>query len=614
MKLIWKIIFNSVFVGIISIILINVTLPSVESVFHMHLEPYIIFKDEKGNLIATYGDIKYEDISMEEMPQHIVNALVALEDKRFFQHFGIDIFSIFRAFVKNTYSKKIVEGGSTITQQLAKNLLLHQSGKIPKKSYLRKVREALLAIKLERRFSKKEIVNFYLNRVYFGSRTYGVNAACWKYFGKSIKDATLFECVCLISLLQAPSRYASDPQKLNGRINHALVHMIEQGYITEEEREIAMLNKSQLMHCVHYSSIYYFTDWIVNNQIPSWISDMKKNLEIITTIDIAMQQHAYEVALDVYNRNHKKWNFEQVALIAADHQGAIKAMIGGMNYSNGGFNRATQAFRQMGSVFKFFVYLTALENDINPETLIDDSCPNINGWSPSNYYHKESGFLPMKEGMINSINGITVRLANHIGISKIVKLSAELGLSHEINNNMSVSLGSSSASLLELVRAFGSIPNKGKLPKLYGIKKIIIKDTKDDNEVLFEASPDLSEQIIKEDTAREMGTIMQQVIKRGTGKRIRLSYPAAGKTGSSQEYRDFWFIGFAPNLLIGVWSGNDDYLKSMKRNIGINPSIMIWNNFASQTNPTSEEIENWNNFFRENKEHKVGFLDAHSPI
>ncbi|WP_172618993.1 transglycosylase domain-containing protein [Candidatus Cytomitobacter indipagum] len=575
----------------------------------MNLEPYIIFKDEKENLIATYGDIKYEDISMEEMPQDLINALISLEDRRFFHHFGIDIFSIFRALFKNLSSKKIVEGGSTITQQLAKNLLLHQSGKIPKRSYIRKIREAMLALKLERKFTKREIVNFYLNRVYFGSRTYGINAACWKYFGKSVKNATLFECACLVSLLQAPSRYASDQEKLNIRINSALKNMVEQEYITNEQKEVALLNKSHLMHQTHYSSIYYFTDWIVGNQIPSWIIDMKANLEIITTIDINMQQHAYKTILDTHSKNQQKWNVEHISLIASDHHGAIKSMVGGVSYSSGGFNRATQAMRQTGSAFKFFVYLSALRNGINPETLVDDSCPNINGWAPSNYYHKESGFLPMKEGLIKSINGITVRLAHHIGIDDIIDLAHELELSDDIPNNLSVSLGSSSASLLELVKAFGVVPNKGKYFQLYGIKKII---NKENDEVLFESSQESSDQVVEEDTAREMGVIMQQIISRGTGKRIKLSYPAAGKSGSSQEYRDFWFVGFTPNLLIGTWCGNDDYLKPMKLNPGPNPSVMAWRDFALKTNPTEEEIKEWNDFFKDNKKYKVGFLEKNN--
>ncbi|WP_187440066.1 transglycosylase domain-containing protein [Candidatus Cytomitobacter primus] len=573
----------------------------------MKFEPYIIFKDEKSNLIATYGDIKYPDIDIKDIPDNLPNALIALEDRRFWNHYGIDIFSIFRAIFKNFTSKKIVEGGSTITQQLAKNLLLHQSGKIPARSYTRKIREALLALKLEYYFTKEEILYFYLNRVYFGSRTYGINAACWKYFGKSVNKITLYESACLVSLLKAPSKYAFNAEKLNSRVSYVLDNMVDQSYITENQKEVALLNKSKLIHQINYKSIYYFTDWVVRNQIPSWISDMKVNLEIITTIDIKLQQHADKIASQIYNNNSENWNFEHISLIASDYQGKIKAMIGGVEYSSGGFNRATQAFRQTGSIFKFFVYLSALQNNITPGTLVDDSCPNINGWSPSNYYHKEMGFLPMEDGFIKSINGITVRLANHIGIENITSLSSYLGLSDTTENNLSISLGSSSASLLELVNAFGIIPNQGKKFKSFGITKITDKDN---NQVLFKYIPDSkAEIIIKSDIAKEMGIIMKQVISpRGTGKSIKLPYPAAGKSGSSQEYRDFWFIGFTPNLIIGTWCGNDDYLKSMKLNRGPNPSVVAWKDFASGVEVNDSDIANWNKFFKSNKEYKAKLL------
>ncbi len=606
MKFYWKIILNLIFANIVFFLMINITLPNVNNVLEHKFEPYIIFKDIKGNLIATYGDIKYKDVELEEIPPYLINSLIALEDKRFWSHFGVDVLGIFRALSKNLQSKKIVEGGSTITQQLAKNLLQLQTGKIPSRSYIRKIREAVLALKLEYYFTKKEILKFYLNRVYFGSRTYGVNAACWKYFGKDIKNITLFESSALVSLLKAPSHYSNNEEKLTERILFVLSNMLSQNYITYEEKNIALLNKSKLIHNIYNKSIYYLTDWIVYHQIPSWILDMKRNLEITTTIDLEIQQHANNICSNIYKEYGKKWNFEHLALIAADYNGHIKAMIGGSEYKNGGFNRSTQASRQTGSIFKFFVYLSALKYGVDPSTLIDDSSPNINGWSPSNYYHKEVGFLPMKEGFIKSINGITVRLAHHVGIDNIIEIAHQLGLKEEIPSNLSVSLGSSNASLLELSQSFGTIALKG---KKYTMKSIVQIIDKDKDIVLMKIDDQEQENIISQDIAQKMGCIMKDVISpQGTGRSIKLPYPASGKSGSSQEYRDFWFVGFTPNLIVGTWCGNDDYLKSMKLNKGANPSVIAWRDFLLKVNPKESEIKAWKEFFIP-KKYKTNFLE-----
>ncbi len=606
MKLHWKLLLNTLGITLVFLFIINITLPNVNNIFQHKFDPYILFKDEKGNLIATYGDIKYPDIEIEDIPIDLINALVSLEDKRFWVHFGIDIFGIFRALAKNLQSKKIVEGGSTITQQLAKNLLQLQAGKIPSRSYVRKIREALLALKIEHRFSKKEILGFYLNRVYFGSRTYGVNAACWKYFGKDLRNITLYESATLVSLLKAPSRYSYNEEKLSERLNYVLGNMVEQNYITESQKQITLLNKSKLIHHVYYQSIYYLTDWIVYHQIPSWISDMKKNLEITITIDLEMQKNANNIIKGMHSKYSKNWNFEHLSLVASDYKGNIKAMIGGSKYSSGGFNRATQALRQTGSVFKFFVYLAALKHGITPQTLVDDSCPNINGWAPSNYYHKECGFLPMQDGLIKSINGITVRLAHHVGIDNLINCAYDFGLTETIPHDLSISLGTSNASLIELIQAFSIIPNQGKKIKLRSISKIIDNDT---GEVLLNVIDDEGEEVIDKGIAKQMGCMMQKVISpKGTGRRIKLPYPAAGKSGSSQEYRDFWFVGFTPNLIIGTWCGNDDYLKSMKPQGGPNPTLMAWNDFALTIKPTDKEVNIWNDFFVSEK-YKVDFLE-----
>ena len=609
MRTIKKFIIRGSVIGIIILFLVNATLPKTESVLNFKFEPYIIFKDSKGDLIASHGDIKYTDITnFDHIPPNVVNALISLEDKRFWSHFGIDILGIFRALCKNIIARRIVEGGSTITQQLAKNVILNQEGKV-RKSYTRKIREALLALKLEYKFTKKQIMTMYLNNVYFGSRTYGIKAACWKYFGKHLDDITLFESACLIGMLKAPSRYASNTNKLTARVEHILKQMLEQKYINQSEYEIAALTKSKFMHVLNHDSIYYFTDWIVNSQIPTWISDMKINLEIQTTIDMDLQKHAYQSSQQIYKKYSKAWNMENTSLLAINYDGQVKAMIGGSKYSSGCFNRATKAFRQTGSVFKFFVYLEALRQNIPPHVLIDDSCPNVDGWEASNYFHVEKGFLPMSAGLIQSINGITVRVAKHVGTDNIIDLAYSLGLSTTIPQDLSISLGSSQATLLELVRAFSAIPNRGMLPQVTGIIKIKNSDT---NETLVDFSNNPKTKVLDEDPCKQLGSMLHQVIVKGTGKRIKLKYPAAGKTGSSQLYRDFWFVGFTPHLIIGTWCGNDDYLQSMTRKFGPNPSVILWKEFALNTQPDEDQIQNWTDFFQEDNTiaNKKIFLDS----
>ncbi|USO00631.1 MAG: transglycosylase domain-containing protein [Alphaproteobacteria bacterium] len=599
MRLIFKVLLNSIIIGVFSILFVNLTVPRAEDVFRMKFSPYIIFKDSQNNLLATYGSIKYPDTKFEDIPTPIINSLIVLEDKRFWHHCGIDFLGIIRAAYKNFTSNKIVEGGSSITQQLAKNIIFNIEGFDKRKSYLRKVREAILAIKLEFTFTKKEIISLYLSRVYFGSNTYGIKAAAWKFFGKqNLNDLTIFESAYLISLLKAPSRYSFNNESVKDRINFVLSKMLEYNYISIEEYELAILNKPMLLHNnLNNDSMFYFTDWVLHSQIPSWISDMNYNLEIITTIDSQLQEAAFKSTQEVFKQTSHKWKMGNLALLATDYNGNVKCMIGGVKYHNGGFNRATQALRQTGSLFKFFVYLEAIRNNIDENTLIEDSSPNINGWSPSNYYHIEQGILPMQIGLIKSINGITVRLAQQVGINKIIELAHLLGLEQNIPNDLSISLGSANARLIEMVRAFSVVPNQGELSNINGIIKVKNSDT---GQILVDYSEHQHEkksaiQILE---ANRIGTILRKVVLEGTARSLKtLPYPVAGKTGSSQKYSDFWFVGFTPKLIIGTWCGNDDYNQKMMLNKGPNPSLLIWKKFAEAIQHSQIEIDNFNQNF-----------------
>ncbi|WP_187440129.1 transglycosylase domain-containing protein [Candidatus Nesciobacter abundans] len=608
---------------------INLTLPQINDLSILKIDPFVVIEDENKNLVSTYGSLKYQHLSINEIPKHIPHALISLEDRKFYSHIGIDFASIARALSKNLQSSRIVEGGSTITQQLAKNILQENlGGKIPPKSYFRKIREAFLSLKLEHKYSKDQILEYYLNRVYFGSGTYGIEAASWKYFGKTCKELSVSESAILISMLKSPSTYASKPEKLAERKEHVLNSMLKMGFINQEKMELALATPHKLKHTQSNSSIYFYSDWILT-QIPTWIKEMKRNLKIICTIDLDLQNKADQASKEIIEKYKNKWDFENLALLAMSTKGHVKAIIGGSNYSSGAFNRATQSLRQSGSIFKFFVYSTALENNMGINTLIEDSPPQIMGWSPSNYYHQEKGYVTLAEGFFKSINSVTVRIAQKIGIKKILLKARDLGLNIDgAKNNLSISLGSLESTLLELVQCFGSVANLGHKVEYKGIVKIIDNDTNEviwdpeeaydmsfnDNEIYEteeyinesdKCKNELTEQVFEEKTNKKIFKLLYSVTQKGTARSIgALNFPVAGKTGSSQKYRDFWFVGFSPKIVLGTWCGNDNYSKPMRKNLGPNPAVMLCKTFLQKIKHDKTENEKWLKLFELNDKNK----------
>ena len=522
-------------------------LPETESI-QISRQPSITFLDKDGRIIASYGDIYGRSIKYNNLPKNLINAVIVTEDKRFFNHFGIDIKGILRAAYINIKEGRIVQGGSTITQQLAKNLFLS-----PERSFTRKLHELILSLWLELRFTKKQILSIYLNRVYLGSGTYGVQAASEKYFNKKVEDLNLYESSVIASLLKAPSRYnpIANKKLSQERASLVLENMVKNKMITSTKvKEAKYNNQKHSKFTTPPKSTRYFVDWLLP-RVKAYVGEINEDLIVRTTLDIKLQKIAEDSLNEV---THKYPSADQSALVGLDLDGGVIAMIGGRDYGDSQFNRVTQAKRQPGSAFKLFVYLAGLENGFSPEDLMIDKKININGWSPKNYKDKYLGEVSLKDAFSKSINTVAVKISEDIGREKVIKMAKSMGINSPILNSPSLALGTSEVNLLELTAAYDVLANNGNGIFVHGIRSIENTDGKN----LFTRKIQGPGRILKPKTVGTMTRMMEETIKSGTGKRAKINRPAAGKTGTSQSLRDAWFVGFTSSIVVGVWFGNDD--------------------------------------------------------
>ncbi|WP_052545623.1 transglycosylase domain-containing protein [Candidatus Hepatobacter penaei] len=562
------------FAGITIIWYFSRDLPRIDELFHSYRRPCIRIFDKDNTLLATYGDVYGDMISVNDLPEHVSHALMAVEDKRFYSHFGIDFTGILRAFWTNYQSGRVVQGGSTITQQLGKNIL--QAHKIygpTDRSLRRKIQETILALLLETKLTKTQIMTLYLNRVYFGAGAFGVDAAAKRYFGRSAKTLTLYESAMLMGLLKAPSRYspAQNPHKSENRTRQVLLKMVEAGFINEAGMKTALLMASPPPDVTNTSSIHYFTDWVVDHLRD--VVSLNQDLNVWTTIDLKLQALAEKTMQDTMKKWGKKWGADQMALLSITPDGAVKAMLGGMDYAKTKFNRVTQALRQPGSLFKFFTYLTALKEGLAPDHHISDGPVSVGHWSPKNYRYTAQGMVTLRDGFAKSINTMAVRLAMMLGITRVIETARLLGVTSPIPHNLSIALGSSEMTLLELTGAFATIANQGLPAQPYGIQKI----TDRQGHVLYQHQrPRIP--ILAPSLVDDMTDLLVRVVTNGTGRRTQLDRPSACKTGTSQNYRDLWLIGFTPELVTGTWTGRDSD-QPMNRQGGGSPSSHLWREF-----------------------------------
>ncbi len=532
--------------------------------------PSIVILDRHGGELARRGAYRGHALRIEDMPPHLLQAVIATEDRRFYSHFGVDPLGLFRATFANLIAGRIVQGGSTISQQLAKNLFLK-----PDRTFGRKMRELQLALWLERKYSKNQILEMYLNRVYLGAGTYGVDAAARRYFGKSARHVTLSEAATLAGLLKAPSRYApnKNPELARARTSLVLANMRGEGYISQAEQAHALKYPGSRSIRKPLPGSGYAVDWVAG-MLRDYTGELSGDVVVETTLDRVLQQKARYVVQKWMKREGPRGNAGQAALIAMDENGAVLALVGGKDYGTSQFNRAVKARRQPGSAFKPFVYLSALEAGLTPRTVRKDRPMIIKGWMPRNYSGGYSGKVTLQAALARSINTVAAGLTEEVGINKVISTARRLGISSPLHNNPSLSLGTAEVSLLELTGAYTPFMNGG----FSVIPHVITRVRTRSGKVLFERSVSGPRRIIRPEHVAQMNTMLRAVVSSGTGKRARMKRMVAGKTGTSQGFRDAWFIGYSADLSTGVWVGNDDGSSMIKVTGGRLPA-QIWKDF-----------------------------------
>ncbi len=554
----------------------SIGLPDIEDLNKFTKAPSILVKAEDGQIVGSFGDIYGDYVPYSQLPASLIDAVIATEDRNFYHHFGIDPFGLLRATIANIRARHVVQGGSTITQQVAKNVFL-----TPERSFSRKMREMLLAVKLERRFSKQDILSIYLNRVYLGAGSYGVDAAARRYFGTSARELTLSESAILAGLLKAPSRFAptANPELSRQRADQVLVNMEDAGFLTKKQSDRARVELARAMsgRQKNSQSAMYFADWIAD-QLPEFIGNVQDDLVVTTTLNVELQSLGEKAIAGVMDKDGEKLDARQAALVAMTPDGAVRAMIGGRNYGESQYNRAVQAQRQPGSSFKLFVYLAGLESGLTPSTLVVDqpiSVPIVGGtWQPKNYTGKYLGELTLKEAVTQSINTVAVQVALRAGLDNVITMAHRLGISSEIEAVPSIALGSTEVNLLELTAAYAHLAARGAIVNPYGILKIETSR----GDLVYERRGGISGGVLSAGIVGQMNEMLMSVVENGTGRAALIGRPVAGKTGTTSDYRDAWFIGFTPDLVTGTWVGNDDNTPMKKVTGGMLPA-RIWHDF-----------------------------------
>ena len=536
-----------------------------------------------GKLIGSFGlqnriPVKLKDISM-----NMKYAILASEDARFYDHGAIDLVSMFRALIADIVHKKIVQGGSTITQQLVKNIYL-----TPSKTITRKLKEVILAYRLEKKLTKNQILELYLNTVYFGAGAWGIESAARTYFDTHAKDLTIPQSALLAGLVKAPSAYNpyKHPEDAKRRMIYVLKRMYDNHFITFEQYKKAMNSKIVLKkQSANFFGLIvapYFTDYVRSWLIDRYGEDIvyTSGLKVYTTLDTRLQRYAFIAVKTGVLRLKKRYDGLQSALLAMDPKtGYIKAMVGGFSYEKSQFNRALQAERQPGSSFKPFIYLTAISQGYMPTDTVKDE-PEVfrfNGkeWRPQNYEGTFHGTVSLMYALVHSVNVATINLLNAVGVENVIKTAKRLGIQEKIPHNLSIALGSLSVRLIEMVRAYASFDNYGLLPKPIFITRVVNRYGK----VIYDNEPQLK-RVANTIDAFILTGMLKNVIGYGTGRKARvIGRPLAGKTGTTNDYKDAWFIGFSPNLVCGVWVGYDNNRTIFRGATGARAALPIWITF-----------------------------------
>ena len=554
-------------------------LPDTSKMFDVKRQASISYLDRSGGLIAVRGSQFAPPVNLDELPSYVPAAFVSIEDKRFYHHFGFDLWGITRSVFADLKAGHTVQGASTITQQLARNLFLN-----PNQNIRRKAQELILAVWLEHKFSKKQILALYLNRVYFGEGAYGIEAASQRYFNKPASQLTLGESALLAGLMKGPSRYSpvSATDRAARRASVVLNTMVKTHAITAEQRDAAFREPVHVSATLASQKAQYYVDW-VDQQVRALVGQPVEDLVVETTLDLPIQINAEHAVRTVIERDAKARGVSQAALVAMDGEGRIRAYVGGGDYVASQFDRASQAQRQAGSSFKPFVYLTAMEAGRTPDTPVVDEPLTIGNWSPHNFTNKYLGPITLQGAFAESVNTVAARLANEVGTATVAQTAHRLGITSDIQTGPSMALGAVEVSPLEMAQAYSAFGNGGLRTKGYGIERIRTATGR----VLYDHNLGLAPRtrVINQPALGEMIQIMRQVLISGTGVRAKVpGRDLAGKTGTTSDYRDAWFVGYTGGFTAAVWTGRDDNTP-MKRVTGGSAPADIWKMFMAASLP-----------------------------
>ena len=542
----WGIIFGAIF---FSRFLSD--LPDVGSLLVNGPSRDITIYDDRGRLIAQRGLTQGVMVDVSTLPSFVPNAFIAIEDRRFREHFGVDPIGLTRAAFENMMQGHVVQGGSTLTQQLAKNLFLE-----PKRTFERKTQEAMLALYLESRYSKDQILTLYLNHIYFGAGVYGIEAAAERFFGKRAENLTLPEAAMLAGSVKAPARYnpLADPDACQTRAQIVLRAMEDSGFINDATRADAQSTRARIVRGTATPSSGYFADWVIS-QITGYIGEAKEALIVDTSFDLGAQSQAERAVTAGMSEQSAALKVSQAALVAMTPDGAVRAMVGGLSYEQSPYNRATDAQRQPGSAFKPFVYLAAFEHGRKPSDVMNDGPVDIRGWKPSDFEGEYQGEITLAKAFAISSNSIAAQLTAEVGATTVARTAKRLGIDTPLLAVSSLALGTSVVTPLELTSAYAPFANGGQAVVPFGIIRIRTKT----GTVLWQRKGSGLGTVVSTPNLAALTGMMTDVVAYGTGKAARLEgRPSAGKTGTTQDFRDAWFVGFTADLVCGVWVGNDD--------------------------------------------------------
>ena len=546
------------------------TLPDTDDLWKVSQSPEISIYSVDDRLVARRGRRGGQALRYDDFPEHLVQAVVAIEDRRFFDHYGLDPRGLARAMVNNLRAGRVTQGGSTLTQQLAKNVFL-----TPDRTIKRKIQELLLAFWMEARLSKQEIMTLYFNRVYFGAGAYGVKAAAETYFNRPAQSLTRGEAAVLAGLLKAPSRYAPtrNPDGARKRALLVINAMYETGFLDAAaaqevaNEQVMIINRSS-------DAAHYAVDWTID-QLPGFVGRPRSDLDIITTIDPIVQLAAERAINKVLAAKGEMRNAGQAAMVVMTPDGAIRAMVGGRSYERSPFNRAVFANRQPGSAFKPIVFLAGLENGVKPGDEYNDEPLSIGEWSPRNYDGEYRGKVTVQQALAKSLNTVAVQVSEETGRRKVIDLARRLGIESRLRPHPSLALGSFEVNLLELTTVYAHFANGGRQTIPYIINSV----TTGSGAILYERAPSRDLPVANLEHIGTLNEMLRYTMSQGTGRRANIKgYDLAGKTGTSQNWRDAWFVGYSGSLVAGVWVGNDDGTP-MNKVSGAGLPAEIWREF-----------------------------------